>query len=195
MPIQINIDKEEKSPLKINIGPEPKGETLKFKLDAQKTLDGNIIIFDHGDVDIVIMPEKSKVIAFPKKVMNDIVYGAQDRLFDFLKKKGLVMMGSVRGGNAYGSIEAEIPVTNHPSPIKLIMLNISKWVDEERPYFETMDHLEDMEEEHFTSPEEEDSTALGDVPHEDKKGAMITGLSVMHSPFYYNYYLQEDKER
>ena len=47
MPIQINIDKEEKSPLKINIGPEPKGETLKFKLDARKTLDGNIIIFDH----------------------------------------------------------------------------------------------------------------------------------------------------
>ena len=65
MPIQINIDKEEKSPLKINIGPEPKGETLKFKLDARKTLDGNIIIFDHGDVDIVNMPEKSKVIAFP----------------------------------------------------------------------------------------------------------------------------------
>tara|TARA_R100000900_G_C3338355_1_gene164740 strand:+ start:485 stop:1072 length:588 start_codon:yes stop_codon:yes gene_type:complete len=195
MPIQINVDKKNKPSLKIDVGPGPKGEVLKFKLDARKTLDGNIIIFDHGDIDIVIMPEKSKVIAFPKKVMNDIIYGAQDRLFTYLKKKGLVTMGSVRGGNAYGSIEAEIPVSNHPSPIKLIMLNISKWIGTERPYFETMDYLEDMEEEHFTDPEEEKSTALGDVPHEDKKGAMITGMSVMHSPYYYNYYLQEDKER
>tara|TARA_A100001515_G_scaffold144079_1_gene147058 strand:+ start:1285 stop:1872 length:588 start_codon:yes stop_codon:yes gene_type:complete len=195
MPIQINIDKQEKSPLKIDIGPGPKGETLKFKLDARKTLDGNIIIFDHGDVDIVIMPEKSKIVAFPKNAMNDIVYGAQDRLFKYLKDRGLITMGSVRGGNAYGSIEAEIPVTNHPSPIKLIMLNISKWVGEERPYFEALDFLDDMEEEHLTSPQEEDSTALGDVPHDDKKGSMITGLSLMHSPYYYNYYLQEDKER
>jgi hypothetical protein len=195
MPIQINVDKTQKSPLKVKVGSESKGETLKFKLDARKTLDGNIIIFDHGDIDIVIMPEKSKVVAFAKKTMDDIVYGAQDRLFSFLKKRGLINMGSVRGGNTYGSIEGEIPVTDHPSPIKLIMLNISNWIDDERPYFKALERLEDMEEERLTDPEEEDSTALGDVPHEDQKGAMVTGLSTLHSPYYYNYYLQEKKER
>jgi hypothetical protein len=107
----------------------------------------------------------------------------------------LINMGSVRGGNTYGSIEGEIPVTDHPSPIKLIMLNISNWIDDERPYFKALERLEDMEEERLTDPEEEDSTALGDVPHEDQKGAMVTGLSTLHSPYYYNYYLQEKKER
>ena len=178
------VEQEQPSPIVTNV-----------ELQIRRSMNGDYYISDHSDIDIILLKDKQKVLVIAKDLMSELVYGAQDRLFGFLKKKGLVTMGSVRGGNAYGSIEGEIPVTNHPSPIKLIMLNISKWVDEERPYFETMDHLEDMEEEHFTSPEEEDSTALGDVPHEDKKGAMITGLSVMHSPFYYNYYLQEDKER
>ena len=168
---------------------------IKVRLDIRKTLSGDFIIADHPDIDIVVMPESSKVVAMAKRLKSGVVYGAQDRLFSLLKKRGLINMGSIRGGNTYGSIEGEIPVTDHPSPIKLIMLNISNWIDDERPYFKALERLEDMEEERLTDPEEEDSTALGDVPHEDQKGAMVTGLSTLHSPYYYNYYLQEKKER
>ena len=37
-----------------------------IKLNARKSLDGNIMIFDHEDMDIVVMPSKKKVITFPK---------------------------------------------------------------------------------------------------------------------------------
>jgi hypothetical protein len=38
------------------------------------------MIFDHGDIDIVLSPSTNKVVAFPKETMSDMVYGAQNRL-------------------------------------------------------------------------------------------------------------------
>ena len=183
--------------IKIKIEKAKEATVVQLEMDIRKSLNGDLMIFDHGDIDIVLSTANNKVVAFPKETMTDLVYGAQNRLFAHLRKKGIVIAESIQGGSFYGSIEAtlETPFKESISSAKMALVNIDSFINEERPYFETMDHLEDMEEEHFTSPEEEDSTALGDVPHEDKKGAMITGLSVMHSPFYYNYYLQEDKER
>ena len=74
--------------LKIIEGDAPKIVTLELK--ARKTLDGNIMIFDHHDMDIVLMPEKSKIVTFAKNDFSDMVYAAQDRLFEFLKRKGVV---------------------------------------------------------------------------------------------------------
>ena len=42
-------------------------------LDMKKTLDGNIMIADHEDMDIVLMPEQNKVVTFVKKNLSDIV--------------------------------------------------------------------------------------------------------------------------
>ena len=45
-----------------------------FKLKAKKTLDGNIIIFDHDDIDIILRPEQKKIVTFKKDDVNgDIV--------------------------------------------------------------------------------------------------------------------------
>ena len=57
------------------------------------------MIFDHADIDIIVMKEKQKVVAFPKDIMSEVVYGAQDRLFKFLTQKGLVRMDSIVGGS------------------------------------------------------------------------------------------------
>ena len=40
--------------------------------------------------------------------MSEVVYGAESRLFDHLKKKGIVAFDSIQGGNVYGSLEAKI---------------------------------------------------------------------------------------
>ena len=58
-----------------------------LELDVRKSANGDLMIFDHGDIDIVLSPQKNKIIAFPKDVMNDLVYGAQNRLFAHLHKR------------------------------------------------------------------------------------------------------------
>jgi len=70
-----------------------------FKLKAKKTLDGNIIIFDHADIDIVLMPEQKKIVTFKKdNVTGDISYGAADRMFKYLASRGIINPENVQGG-------------------------------------------------------------------------------------------------
>ena len=58
-----------------------------FELNAREALNGDIMIFDHNDIDIVLMQEKNKIVAFAKEMITDNVYGAESRLFEFLRKK------------------------------------------------------------------------------------------------------------
>lgn len=70
---------------------------IKVRLDVRKTLDGNIIISDHPDIDIIVMPKSSKVMVIPKKLNSGVVYGAQDRLFNYLKDRGVIDPSSIQG--------------------------------------------------------------------------------------------------
>ena len=63
---------------------EKKPTQATISLEARKTLDDNIIIFDHKDIDIVLMPAKNKIVAFPKEILSEYVYLTQDRLFKYL---------------------------------------------------------------------------------------------------------------
>ena len=45
----------------INITITPK-KLVEITLDVKKSLDGNLMIFDHKDIDIVIITESNKVI-------------------------------------------------------------------------------------------------------------------------------------
>ena len=38
----------------------------KFSLDIRQTLGGDYVIYDHPDIDIVIMPKLKKLLHFPK---------------------------------------------------------------------------------------------------------------------------------
>ena len=76
MSVSIKIGKPTESEKEIPV--------TKVELNIRKTLDGDIMIFDHADIDIIIMKDKKKIVAFPKDIMSEVVYGAQDRLFKFL---------------------------------------------------------------------------------------------------------------
>jgi hypothetical protein len=71
------------------------------------------------------------------------------------------------------------------SPINMTILNVARWIDEERPYFEFMDKFEEMEDERFTEPDEEESTELGEVPHAEEKGSIRPGYS--YGPYWQSY--------
>ena len=161
-----------------------------FKLKAKKTLDGNIIIFDHDDIDIVLRPEQKKIVTFKKDDVNgDIAYGASDRMFKYLAKRGVINIDAVQGGSTLDSFEVAIPESNLEIPIKLILLSLAKWIDTERPYFEYGEDYEDMMRDRLIDPDGEESTELGEVPHDSSKGSIVPGY--YRSPYWMSYILEQ----
>ena len=158
--------------------PEERPVQTSMPLNARKSLDGNVMIFDHETIDIVVMPSQSKIVAFPKDLMSDTVYEAQDRLFFYLVKKGVVLPESVHGGNVYGSIEGVIatPIQEDVSAAQTAVFSIGNFILEEKPFFKTYNDYEEDRENALTNPDEEDSTELGEVPHEDMKGSLRPGF-------------------
>ena len=154
-------------PIVIKVGEEANEKKVTLELNIRKSLSGDLMIFDHGDIDIVLSPTKKKIVAFPKETMNDLVYGAQNRLFSFLHKRGIVMAESIQGGSFFGSFEAtmENSVNENISAPKLALINISNFITEERPYFEHTEAIISMTDDELIHPDKEDSTELGDVPH------------------------------
>ena len=152
-------------------------KTVTLEMDIRKSLSGDLMIFDHGDIDIVLSPSKNKVVAFPKETMNDLVYGAQNRLFAHLRKKGLVIGDSIQAGSFFGSFEALMEEASSPdlSTPKLALINISNFIDEERPYFESTEAIISMTDDELIHPDKADSTELGEVPQRDEQGSIRPG--------------------
>ena len=156
----------------------PEKEERQFQtsvqLKARKTLDGNLMILDHSDITIVLVPATSKIITFPKDNSFDIAYGAQDGLFKFLERKGAIVPDSIRAGNVYGSLEAQFPPeSKYADTFQVVLHMISKFIEEERPYMQAVEAYEKMEDERLLAPEDDKTTELGEVPHEERKGTLV----------------------
>ena len=166
----------------------------RIEINARRTLDGNIMIFDHEDIDIILMIGEEKCLTFPKEDMSDRVYSSQDRMFKFLVRKGIIDPSSVRGGNIYGSMEASILQSSIPGidNIQATLYSLSEYITQEKPYFKAfakhnLDKLDQL-----LRPSDEDSTDLGDVPQQDAKGSLDT--RVRPYGFRYNYSLLREEE-
>jgi len=188
--------------IKVDIQPEGEQEDQGVKvakpqasmeMKARKTLDGNMLIYDHVDIDIVIVPEASKIIAFAKESMGDHVYDAQNRLFKFLSKKGVVDPSTVQGGSVHSSLEGEIvkSVDEGVDPVQTAMFLIGKHLEQEKPFYTFVKDLENSEVEDLTDPTADESTELGEVPHQDFKGSVVPGLR----PYGMLYRIWEGKEK
>tara|TARA_R110002020_G_scaffold240423_2_gene453463 strand:+ start:716 stop:1252 length:537 start_codon:yes stop_codon:yes gene_type:complete len=164
-------------PITIKIGKPNKG-SVRLDLNVRKSMSGDLMIFDHGDIDIVLSTAKNKVIAFPKETISDLTYGAQNRLFTYLHKKGLVIPESIHAGAFYGSIEADMEKASSEelSTPKMALINISRFIDEERPYFEATEAIISMDDEELLHPDNEHSTELGEVPQKVEQGSLRKGF-------------------
>lgn len=176
--------------INVNIELDP-----RIELKARRTIDGNIVILDHEDMDIVLMTEKKKCVTFPKEAMSDKVYSSQDRMFKFLSRKGLISPSTIRGGNVFGSMEAEMLESKIPGIDynQALLFSIHEYITGERPYFKSSEEYDDARLDAMLRPAPEDSTELGDVPQSDNKGSMNS--RVRPYGFMYNYSLvREGKE-
>ena len=157
-----------------------------FEIIARESLNGDLLIYDHKDIDIVLMQEKKKIIAFAKDILTDNVYGAESRLFEFLRKKGVVAYDSIQGGNIYGSMEAKILESKKYDSVKSALLNIAEWFKNEKPMMDDLDVHDDMMDDALLYPDEKNSTELGEVPHEEEKGSILQ--KNLFAPYLYGRY-------
>jgi len=167
--------------IKIDIG----GPQATIELNARKTLDGNLLIMDHDMIDIVVLPEGSKVIAFPKDISMEDTYSIQSRFFEYLADKGVVDRNTVQGGNIFNSLEAVIPEAKQANALQAAVYVISEFLREEAELKIVVDTYEKELESYYINPTDRDSTELGEVPQEAEKGAMRPGY--YYIPLRYRY--------
>ena len=161
---------------------------IKIKLDtidaivhlkARKIMDGNVIIYDHPDIDIVVSPSSNKVLALSKNQYSDHIYATQSRLFDHLAKKGVVDPSKIRGGNIFGSLEGELLLPEEKqkdliAPTQVAIYSIAKFLQSEAPLYRKYREYEEDMEKAITDPEDDDTTRLGKIPHEPRQGTTFT---------------------
>ena len=157
--------------------PEPGEKQTSMELNLRKGVDGSVMIFDHEDIDIIILPEQNKIVALPKDVLTDEVYDTQNHLYKHLAKKGIIEFDSIKGGSVYGALEAMMQKSAFEglNSIQAAIFQIGKFIEDERPYFESERAYFDREEKKLLEPGEEDTTELGEVPHEETKGSLRPG--------------------
>lgn len=175
MAIEVELDSENPTTAQQTPSQPEKEEKKNYfvKAKARRTLDNNIIVSDHPDVDIVIMPEKMKIITFIKESMDDSIYQTQDRFFKYMQRKGVILPESVRGGNVYGSIEGKIAPPEKKMPIdEMCLLLVAKFIEEEKPAFTYEQEIHDATIEDMTEPESDETTELGKVPQAAEKGSI-----------------------
>jgi len=147
-------------------------ERIEFELQAKSAVNGDLMIFAHRDIDIVLNQKDKRVTAFAKDMNSDFVYGAESRLFEFLRKKGVLEYDSIQGGNIYGSMEGKLMDANEHDVNKITLLAIHEWMQDEEPYVKRLKGHDEEMEDHMVNPDGEYSTELGEVPHEDQKGSI-----------------------
>ena len=171
----------------IKVGKKSNQKKIRLEMDLRRSMNGDLMIFDHGDIDIVLSPKTNKVVAFPKETMSDLVYGAQNRLMAQLIKKGILVPESIQAGSYFGALEASIQQSVNPdiNGPKLALINISQFIEEERPYFENKEAIISMQDDELIHPDKEDSTELGEVPQSTEKGSMKRQF--VRDPYSLNY--------
>ena len=190
MSVKINITPEEE------VAPQEEEKTIKieiiekdeieFNLNLRSALNGDLMILDHKDIDIVVQPTTKKIVTFAKETLSDAVYGAESRLLEYLRGQGVINYDSIQGGNVYGSLEGQIMDSKTHDPIKVTLLKISEWMTEEQPYIAGTTAYDDLQDDALLDPDNENSTEFGEVPHAEEKGSMHQHN--MFAPYLYGRY-------
>jgi len=186
MPIALKLKGPEIDDLTLKIKEK---NVKKVKIAIRKTMDGNLIIQNHHNMNIVISPEKGKIILFPKNEFNDDCYAEQDKLFHFLVQNGVIPPESIIGGNIYGSLEAKYSTEKlgEEEPLEVVILNINNFLTKDKEEHAIRKKFIDDLEKELLRPDEEASTELGEVPHEKFKGSIPKYGFPTRGIYRYNY--------
>jgi hypothetical protein len=168
---------------------QKKVSIIKFN-KMSKTLDGNIMIADHEDIYFIVSPEKRKITILSKKDLSDRFFSIQNRFLDFAKEKGLIVLGTESTGYLPGMFEFLYPESEDKNEtISVILKQISKFLAKEKEIYDKLHKMENDMEKRLLTPDEDNSTELGEIPHEDKKGGMITNPYMNYINAWFGWYI------
>lgn len=142
------------------------------ELDITRTLDDNLIINDHPYFSIIISDNHNKIITIPKKGYDEYTLPRQMKFFDFMCAKGVVAYGSVHGTIMHQSLEGKLPHNLDVNSIQVALMCIYDFIKVEFDKDLKSKEHRDKFEKALLDPSDEDSTELGDVPHETEKGSI-----------------------
>jgi hypothetical protein len=194
MPVSITITGNESEEQEVQAPPEPQGvkieivekDRINFKLMTRSAINGDIMILDHKDIDIVLKQKDGKILTFAKETLSDYTYGAEARLLEFMRRRGLIEFDSIQGGNIYGSLEGKLMTSEDVEVNKVALKVISEWMQDEESYITGTTAYDQMSDDHLVSPDGEYSTELGEVPAEEKKGSIMQHN--LFAPYLYGRY-------
>jgi len=164
-------------------------DSKKISLAIRKTLDGNLLIQEHNSINIVIQPDKGKIITFPKEEYDDNCYADQDDLFKFLTTSGVIKPETINGSNIYGSLEAMFPIEKigKEEPVEVVILNLHNFLEKQKiKHSINKKYVDDLEQQ-LLNPEDEESTELGEIPHDKFKGSIPKWGFPTRGVYRYNY--------
>ena len=118
LPIVVKV-KKETLPIKITVK-----EPLRVYLNLRRALNGDYMVFDHPLYDIVILKSKNKILTFPKTDIQIDSYPSQNKFFNYLKRKGIIIPDTIQGGNIYGSLEATYPINKDLNTVEILLFVI-----------------------------------------------------------------------
>tara|TARA_R100000008_G_scaffold80495_1_gene62965 strand:- start:4981 stop:5508 length:528 start_codon:yes stop_codon:yes gene_type:complete len=144
----------------------------KILLKAKKTIDGNIIVSDHPELDIMILTGQKKIVTLPKEELDDEVYDSQNRMFKFLMRRGVIKYDSVQGGNLFMSMEAAIPDADDGDKIQYLLYSIADFIEKEMPFYRNQEQFEKEMEEQLLEPEVDEYTEFDPRMHSQRKGSL-----------------------
>jgi len=167
--------------IRIKVG----GPQATVELNARKALDGSLLVMDHKKIDIAVLPDKMKVVTFPKTTATEDVYDYQNRLLELLADKGVIDRASIQGGNIFRSLEAVVFSNEQINPLQAAVYVIAEFIKHEAQSERVADEYEKELEDMYTHPEDRDSTEYGEVPQYADKGSMRPGY--YYYPLRYRY--------
>ncbi len=173
--------------IKININDKETGAQKDIQIS--RTLSGDYMLKEHPELDIIVMPQKSKILVLAKEDQSDRTYITQEKLFDYMIKKGVVLPETVIAGNVYGSLQGNF-VPEPPggeNPVQVVIYNLATFIEQERPMIIRDKEIEKNWEKSLLKPDTEDSTELGEVPAEEFKGSIPIYGYPSRGVYRYNY--------
>jgi hypothetical protein len=162
---------------------------IKKEVKMSRTLSGDYVLNEHPHFNIIVMPQKNKIMALVKEEADEHVYRAQENFIKYMTSKGVILPESVSGGNVYGSLQASY--TPQPpggeNALQVVIYNAANYLEIERPIIAQEKEFEDNMEKELLQPSVENSTELGEVPQEPFKGSIPKYGFPTRGIYRYNY--------
>ncbi len=138
----------------ITISIKDKQTGIQKEIAIKKTLSGDFLLQEHPDIDIIVMPQKFKILALAKEDQTDQVYNLQEKLFNYMVKKGVVLPESVISGNVYGSLQGSFPEQSPGGEdvLQVVIYNLANFIEDERPLVAMEKEFEDRMEKALLEP-------------------------------------------